>query len=291
MPGLDQNFMKSEWADHAVLATVQKPIMETGSHATHQGTLIQPQSLSQECSQSSTVVLSQLAGTHPWPSGDRVDLLHASWYPLKRKSERKKKGKEEEKEENTGGDLIKPPPIILTREEHWGHHGNSPALLHRVTPADQSWSLMRLAQHNWLLTDQLGMRYVRELGQWQATDNIPPPQVGTEDGSVWILVTWCHWVKYIILETFQAMRGRKFAPLTIMNNETAGHGFNDHHLQHSCDWNSQCNPWQTPLEGEKKRKKPGSLQKFLICTTKAENWERKDLNLENLGYIGKWKTT
>ena len=36
------------------------------------------------------------------------------------------------------------------------------------------------------------------------------------------------------IETFQAMIGRKFTPLTIMNNEDRP-GFNDHHLQHSSD--------------------------------------------------------
>ena len=50
-----------------------------------------------------------------------------------------------------------------------------------------------------------------------------------------------------VLETFQAMIGGKFVPLTIMNNEDRP-GFNDHHLQHSSDWNSQWDPWQTSSE-------------------------------------------
>ena len=37
-----------------------------------------------------------------------------------------------------------------------------------------------------------------------------------------------------MLETFQAMIGGRFAPLTIMSNEDR-HRFNDHHLQHSSD--------------------------------------------------------
>ena len=37
-----------------------------------------------------------------------------------------------------------------------------------------------------------------------------------------------------VLETFQAMIGGRFAPLTIMSNEDR-HRFNDHHLQHSSD--------------------------------------------------------
>ena len=67
------------------------------------------------------------------------------------------------------------------------------------------------------------------------------------------------------------------------------HRFNDHHLQHSCDWNSQWDPWQTSSE-EKKKKKTGILQKFLIPATKGQNWERKDLNLKDLRNIRKWTT-
>ena len=38
-----------------------------------------------------------------------------------------------------------------------------------------------------------------------------------------------------VLETFQAMIGGKFAPLTTMDNEDNRHGLNDHHLQHGSD--------------------------------------------------------
>ena len=65
------------------------------------------------------------------------------------------------------------------------------------------------------------------------------------------------------------------------------HRFNDYHLQHSSDWNSQWDPWQTSSE----EKNPGSLQKFLICATKGENWERKGSNLKDLRNTGKWTTT
>ena len=65
------------------------------------------------------------------------------------------------------------------------------------------------------------------------------------------------------------------------------HRFNDHHLHHSSDWNSQWYPWQTSSE----EKKPGSLQKFLICVTKGENWERKDLSLKDLRNTRKWTAT
>ena len=42
---------------------------------------------------------------------------------------------------------------------------------------------------------------------------------------------------------------------------------------------------------KKKQKNPGSLQKFLICVTKGEDWERKDSNLKDLRNTGKWATT
>ena len=64
-------------------------------------------------------------------------------------------------------------------------------------------------------------------------------------------------------------------------------GFNDHHLQHSSGWNSQWNPWQTSSE----EKICGLLQKFLICVTDGENWERNDLNLKDLRNTGKWTTS
>ena len=40
-----------------------------------------------------------------------------------------------------------------------------------------------------------------------------------------------------------------------------------------------------------RRKTPGSLQKFLICATKGENWERKDSNVKDLRSSRKWTTT
>ena len=51
---------------------------------------------------------------------------------------------------------------------------------------------------------------------------------------------------------------------------------------------SRWDPWQT--SSEKKPKKTGSLQTFLICATKGENWERKDSNLKDLRHIMKWTT-
>ena len=40
-----------------------------------------------------------------------------------------------------------------------------------------------------------------------------------------------------------------------------------------------------------RRKKPGSLQKFLIYAIGGEHWERNDLNLMGLRNTGKWTTT
>ena len=65
------------------------------------------------------------------------------------------------------------------------------------------------------------------------------------------------------------------------------HRFNDRHLQHSSDWDSQWDPWQTSSE----EKNLGSLQKFLICATKGDNWERKHLILKDLRNTRKWTTT
>ena len=62
-------------------------------------------------------------------------------------------------------------------------------------------------------------------------------------------------------------------------------GFNDHHHQHSSDWNSSS------LANIVRKKKPGSSQKFLICATKGENWEGKDSNPKNLWNTRKWTTT
>ena len=65
-----------------------------------------------------------------------------------------------------------------------------------------------------------------------------------------------------VFETYQAMIGGKFAPLTIMDNEDT-------------DLDSIITTFNTAvIETASKivrRKKPGSLQKFLICVTKGEN--------------------
>ena len=69
-----------------------------------------------------------------------------------------------------------------------------------------------------------------------------------------------------VLETFQAMIGGRFAPLTIMSNEDT-------------DIDSMITILNTAvtetaseiLANIVRRKNPGSLQKFLICATKGEN--------------------
>ena len=69
-----------------------------------------------------------------------------------------------------------------------------------------------------------------------------------------------------VLETFQAMIGRRFAPFTIMSNE-------------DIDIDSMITTFNTAvtetaseiLGKHRQKKKPGSLQKFLICVTKGEN--------------------
>ena len=69
-----------------------------------------------------------------------------------------------------------------------------------------------------------------------------------------------------VLETFQAVVGGKFADLSIMNNEDT-------------DMDSMITTFNTAvtetvieiLGKHRQKKKPGSLQKFLICVTKGEN--------------------
>ena len=69
-----------------------------------------------------------------------------------------------------------------------------------------------------------------------------------------------------VLETFQAMIGGRFASLTIMSNEDT-------------DIDSMITTFNTAVtetaseifgKHRQKKKKPGSLQKFLICATKGE---------------------
>ena len=77
-----------------------------------------------------------------------------------------------------------------------------------------------------------------------------------------------------VLETFQAMIGGRFAPLTIMSNE-------------GTDTDSMITTFNTAVTGTAlanivRRKNPGSLQKFFICATKGEDLEGKDLSLKDL---------
>ena len=68
-----------------------------------------------------------------------------------------------------------------------------------------------------------------------------------------------------VLETVQAMIGRNFAPLTIINEDA--------------DMDSTMTTFNAALiettiflaNIARRKKKPGSLQKSLICATKAEN--------------------
>ena len=96
------------------------------------------------------------------------------------------------------------------------------------------------------------------------------------------------WKDPNVLETLEAMIGRKFTRLTIMNNEDT-------------NMDSMITTFKTAVTetaGEllaklrqKKKKNPESLQTFLTCATKGENWERKDFNLKDRRNIRKWTTT
>ena len=69
-----------------------------------------------------------------------------------------------------------------------------------------------------------------------------------------------------VLETFQAMIGGKFAPLTIMSNE-------DTDIDSMITtFNTAVTETASEILGKHRQKKiPGSLKKFWICATKGEN--------------------
>ena len=65
-----------------------------------------------------------------------------------------------------------------------------------------------------------------------------------------------------MLETFQAMIGGQYAPLTIMNNEDTV----------ITTFNTAVTETASKIFGKHRQKKnPGSQQKFLICATKGKN--------------------
>ena len=69
-----------------------------------------------------------------------------------------------------------------------------------------------------------------------------------------------------VLETFQAMIGRKFAPLTIMDNKDADLD------SMITNFNTAVTETAREILGKHRQKKnPRSLQKFLICATEGEN--------------------
>ena len=83
-----------------------------------------------------------------------------------------------------------------------------------------------------------------------------------------------------VLETFQAMTGRKFTPLTIMNKEDADMNLMCyHHLASTQQWRKQS---ARSLANTVGRRNPKSLLIFLFCVTKGECWERKHSNLTDL---------
>ena len=85
-----------------------------------------------------------------------------------------------------------------------------------------------------------------------------------------------------VLETFQAMIGGKFAHLTIMNNEDT---YMDSVIT---TFNTAVTETASEILGKHcQKKKPGSIQKFLICATEGENCRRNDLNLKDLRNTGK----
>ena len=89
-----------------------------------------------------------------------------------------------------------------------------------------------------------------------------------------------------VLETFQAMIGGRFAPLTILNDEDA-----DIELMVTTFKAAVTETASEILYKHHKKKKPGSWQKFLICVTKRESWERENVNVKDQRNTGKWTST
>ena len=89
-----------------------------------------------------------------------------------------------------------------------------------------------------------------------------------------------------MLETFQAMIGEKFVPLTIMNDE-----YTD--LDSAiATFNIAVIETANEILGKHRQKKnPWVTTEFLICSTEEENWERNELNLKDMRNTEKWTTT
>ena len=69
-----------------------------------------------------------------------------------------------------------------------------------------------------------------------------------------------------VLETFKAMIGAKFAPLTLMNNEYTDLG------SVITTFNTAVSETAIEIPGKQRQKEnPGLLQKFVICSTEGEN--------------------
>ena len=69
-----------------------------------------------------------------------------------------------------------------------------------------------------------------------------------------------------LLETFQAIVGKKFAPLTIMSNEDADVD------SLITTFNTAVTETASEIFGKhRQKKKPWVTEKFLICATKGEN--------------------
>ena len=81
-----------------------------------------------------------------------------------------------------------------------------------------------------------------------------------------------------MLETFQAIIGGRFAPLTIMSNEDT-----DIDLM-IATFNTAVTETASEILGKhRQKKKPWITAEILdLCATKGENSERKDLRLKDL---------
>ena len=93
-----------------------------------------------------------------------------------------------------------------------------------------------------------------------ADDDLPPSPEKNQQAKTHKTQMWPRKAeRFQVLETFQAMTGGKFAPLTIMSKWIYKPGFIDNHLQQSSDWNNQWDPWQT---SSKEKKNLGHCRNF-----------------------------
>ena len=89
---------------------------------------------------------------------------------------------------------------------------------------------------------------------------------------------------------WQAVIDEKFTHFTIINNEDADRDSMITNFNATVTKTAR-EILENPVRNKQTNKQTGSLQTFLTCATKGENWERKESNLKDLRNTGEWTTT